>query len=144
MPPALHGPRPRAHPHRWPHCRTSACRARTIGADGDRELHGGTQTGCARDGDGTSVELEGRDVWERRAYALLMGRAWDARQPQRASIYTFGGESGAATHPIALVYDVNRAVMCAFGDLNFVTCAVAAMAYGPRCVSVCPRWAYVK
>ena len=65
-------------------------------------------------------------------------------QPQRTSIYTFGGESCAATHPIALVYDVNRAVMCAFGDLNFVTCAVAALAYGPRCVSVCPRWAYVK
>ena len=59
------------------------------------------------------------------------------------SIYTFGGESCAATHPIALVYDVNRAVMSAFGDLNFVTCAVAALAYGPRCVSVCPRWAYV-
>ena len=65
-------------------------------------------------------------------------------QPQRARIYTLGGESSAATHPIALVYDVNRAVMSAFGDLNFVTCAVAALAYGPRCVSVCPRWAYVK
>ena len=35
--------------------------------------------------------------------------------------------------------------MSAFGDLNFVTCAVAlaALAYGPRCVSVCPRWAFV-
>ena len=60
------------------------------------------------------------------------------------AVLTFGGESCAATHPIALVYDVNRAVMSAFGDLNFVTCAVAALAYGPRCVSVCPRWAFVK
>ena len=33
-------------------------------------------------------------------------------QPQRARIYTLGGESSAATHPIALVYDVNRAVNC--------------------------------
>ena len=49
-----------------------------IGADGGRGLHGGTQTACARDGDGTSVELEGGDVWERHAYALLMGRAWVA------------------------------------------------------------------
>ena len=65
-------------------------------------------------------------------------------QPQRTSFYTFGGESCAATDPIALVYDVSRAVMSAFGDLNFVTCAVAALAYGPRCVSVCPRRAYVK
>ena len=98
----------------------------------------------------------------RRALAMATGRVWSWRggmcgsavhthclwgghgtQPQRASIYTFGGESGAATHPIALVYDVNRAVMSAFGDLNFVTCAVAALAYGPRCVSVCPRWAFV-
>ena len=96
----------------------------------------------------------------RGALALATGRVWRGEvrgsalhshclwggygsQPQRTSIYTFGGESCAATHPIALVYDVNRAVMSAFGDLNFVTCAVAALAYGPRCVSVCPRWAFV-
>ena len=77
----------------------------------------------------------------RGALALAAGRVWRGKvrgsalhsrclwggygsQPQRTSIYTFGGESCAATHPIALVYDVNRAVMCAFGDLNFVTCAV--------------------
>ena len=52
---------------------------------------------CARDGDGTSVELEGRDVWERRAYAYRIGCSWGGHgtdvgsQPQRASIYTFGG-----------------------------------------------------
>ena len=75
--------------------------------------------------------MEGQGAWERLAFALLMGRVWVAAAADQ-SIYTFGGESCAATHPIALVYDVNRAVMSAFGDLNFVTCAVAALAYtGP-------------
>ena len=63
----------------------------------------------------------------RGALALAAGRVWRGEvrgsalhsrclwggygsQPQRTSIYTFGGESCAATHPIALVYDhVNRA-----------------------------------
>jgi len=33
-------------------------------------------------------------------------RGGDGPQPQRAGIYTLGGESGATTHLIALVYSL--------------------------------------
>ena len=48
-------------------------------------------------------------------------RGGSGSQPQRADIYTLGGESRATTNPTALVFDCFVSVP--LGELNIVTCA---------------------